>query len=208
MTYKCDESTEHRNQVGMKIIEVATNMFLTKGIKAVKMDDVSKELGISKRTLYEFFNNKETLLLHCMKNLKEKESLYLGNVIEKSPNLTEIGMVVEYYRYQMQQTARISTLFIMDLKKYPVVVDWMNSRKLKNHDKVLSFIQAGVKNGYFRENVNFDLIMEFCNMAMENAISNGLLEKYGVLQVFRNVTLLYMRGFCTLKGIEELEKIL
>lgn len=183
-------------------------MFLTKGIKAVKMDDVSKELGISKRTLYEFFNNKETLLLHCMKNLKEKESLYLGNVIEKSPNLTEIGMVVEYYRYQMQQTAKISTLFIMDLKKYPVVVDWMNSRKLKNHDKVLSFIQAGVKNGYFRENVNFDLIMEFCNMAMENAISNGLLEKYGVLQVFRNVTLLYMRGFCTLKGIEELEKIL
>ena len=50
--------------------------------------------------------------------------------------------------------------------------------------------------------------MEFCNVAMENAISSGLLEKYGVQQVFKNVTMLYIRGYCTLKGIEELEKIL
>lgn len=206
MTYKSDDSTEHRTKVSLKIIEVASDMFLKKGIKAAKMDDVSKELGISKRTLYEFFNNKETLLLHCMKNMKEKESLYLKNVIEKSPKLTEIGKIVEYYRYQMQQTAKISTLFVLDLKKYPLVVDWMNSIKLKNHDKVLSFFQGGIKNGYFRKNVNFELIMEFNNMAMEKAISNGLLEKYGVQQVFRNVTMLYIRGFCTLKGIEELEK--
>lgn len=208
MTYKCDDSTEHRTQVCLKIIEVASTMFLTKGIKAVKMDDVSKELGISKRTLYEFFNNKETLLLHCMMNMKEKEDLYLKNVIEKSPKLTEIGKIVEYYRYQMQQTSKISTLFVLDLKKYPVIVEWMNSIKLKNRDKVSSFIQSGIRNGYFRKNVNFNLIMEFNNMAMENAISGGLLEKYGVQQVFRNVTMLYIRGFCTLKGIEELEKIL
>ncbi len=208
MTNKCDNSTEHKTFVSLKIIEVATDMFLAKGIKAVKMDDVSKELGISKRTLYEFFNNKETLLLHCMKNMKENESLYLKNVIEKSPKLTEIGKIVEYYRYQMQQTTKVSTLFVMDLKKYPVVVEWMNSIKLKNHDRVLSFFQGGVKNGYFRKNVNFDLIMEFCNTAMENAISSGLLEKYGVQQVFKNVTMLYIRGYCTLKGIEELEKIL
>lgn len=161
MTYKSDDSTEHRTKVSLKIIEVASDMFLKKGIKAVKMDDVSKELGMSKRTLYEFFNNKETLLLHCMKNMKEKESLYLKNVIEKSPELTEIGKIVEYYRYQMQQTAKISTLFVLDLKKYPLVVDWMNSIKLKNHDKVLSFFQGGIKNGYFRKNVNFELIMEF-----------------------------------------------
>ncbi len=208
MTNKCDNSIDHKTFVSLKIIEVATDMFLAKGIKAVKMDDVSKELGISKRTLYEFFNNKETLLLHCMKNMKENESLYLKNVIEKSPKLTEIGKIVEYYRYQMQQTTKVSTLFVMDLKKYPVVVEWMNSIKLKNHDRVLSFFQGGVKNGYFRKNVNFDLIMEFCNTAMENAISSGLLEKYGVQQVFKNVTMLYIRGYCTLKGIEELEKIL
>ena len=134
------------------------------------------------------------------------ENWYLKNVIEKSPKLTEIGKIVEYYRYQMQQTAKISTLFVLDLKKYPLVVDWMNSIKLKNHDKVLSFFQGGIKNGYFRKNVNFELIMEFNNMAMEKAINNGLLEKYGVQQVFRNVTMLYIRGFCTLKGIEELEK--
>lgn len=208
MTYKCDCSAEHKSQVSLKIIEVATSLFLTKGIKAVKMDDVSKELGISKRTLYEFFNNKEALLLHCIKNMKEQESFYLENVIGKSPKLTEIGKIVEYYRYQLQQTTKVSTSFIMDLKKYPVVLEWMNSIKLKNHDKALSFFQSGVKNGYFRKNVNINLIMEFCNVAMENAISSGLLEKYGVQQVFKNVTMLYIRGYCTLKGIEELEKIL
>ena len=95
MTYKCDDSTEHKNQVRSKIIDVASDMFLTKGIKTVKMDDVSKELGISKRTLYEFFNNKETLLLYCMKNMKEKENLYRKKVREQSPKRTEIGKIVE-----------------------------------------------------------------------------------------------------------------
>ena len=208
MTYKCDSSANHKAKLSSKIIEVATDMFMANGIKAVKMDDVSKELGMSKRTLYEFFSNKETLLLQCVINLRERQISHIKDFREKHPSSTEIELIVEHYRYQMLLTSKVSTMFVKDLKKYPTVIKWMNDVKEQNKENVQSFIQGGIRNGYFRKDVNFDLIMELNDLSMENAIQIGILEKYGLQQVFRNVTMLYVRGFCTLEGIEELEKLL
>lgn len=51
-----------------RIVEQAMRMFATQGIKAVRMDDIARQLGVSKRTLYELFGDKEGLLylaLNC-----------------------------------------------------------------------------------------------------------------------------------------------
>ena len=45
-----------------RIIEHAMEMFATQGIKSVRMDDIASQLGMSKRTLYELFGDKEELL--------------------------------------------------------------------------------------------------------------------------------------------------
>ena len=45
-----------------RIIEQAMHMFVSQGIKSVRMDDIAQMMGISKRTLYELFGDKETLL--------------------------------------------------------------------------------------------------------------------------------------------------
>lgn len=44
--------------------------FLSKGVKAVKMDDIAMSLSISKRTLYEIFADKEDLLMLVSRNMK------------------------------------------------------------------------------------------------------------------------------------------
>ena len=52
----------HKQELRERIVETAMRAFSMQGIRAVKMDDVAKMLGISKRTLYELYENKEYLI--------------------------------------------------------------------------------------------------------------------------------------------------
>ena len=60
---KINVSTQYRKELRERIPDVAITFFQQKGIKAVKMDDIATILQISKRTLYEIYDNKEDLLL-------------------------------------------------------------------------------------------------------------------------------------------------
>jgi hypothetical protein len=207
MTSKVDNSSDFRVLLSRRIIDKATEMFLTKGIKAVKMDDVANDLSISKRTLYEIFCNKEMLLLHCVRRLKEERDDHFKN-FNKLNHHSEIEMILEYYRYQLRRSSNVSIKFVKELQKYPVVVKWLDESKRKEKAVAKSFFEQGVRNGYFREDVNFKLVGDYAEIAITNSMENGLMDKYGIQEVFRNITMLYVRGFCTLKGIEELEKML
>lgn len=54
-----------------KIIEVATSLFLDLGFKSVTMDDLAKEMAISKKTIYSFFENKTQLVKCCTEQLSD-----------------------------------------------------------------------------------------------------------------------------------------
>lgn len=207
MTSKIDNSSDCRVLLSRRIIDKATEMFLSKGIKAVKMDDVANELAISKRTLYEIFSNKEMLLLHCVQRMREAREEHFKRFEESGPH-SEIAMILEYYRFQLRRSAVVSPNFIKELQKYPAVVKWMEESHESAKNEAKSFFEKGIENGYFRKDVNYALIHEYSDIAIADAMEKGLMDKYGVQEVFKNITMLYVRGFCTLKGIEELEKLL
>ena len=58
-----------------RIIEQAMHMFVSQGIKSVRMDDIAQQLGVSKRTLYELFGDKEGLLYLAMDRYFEKKRI-------------------------------------------------------------------------------------------------------------------------------------
>lgn len=207
MTSKIDNSSDYKVLLSRRIVEKATKMFLSKGIKAVKMDDVANELSISKRTLYEIFSNKELLLLHCVMAIKEAREEHFKLFDKQGPH-TEIEMILEFYRFQLRRSAVVSPNFIKELQKYPAVVKWMEDSHESAKNEAKAFFEQGIANGYFRKDVNYALIHEYSDIAIADAMEKGLMDKYGVQEVFKNITMLYVRGFCTLKGIEELEKLL
>lgn len=61
-----------------RIIEQAMQMFVTQGIKSVRMDDIAQQLGVSKRTLYELFGDKEGLLYLAMEAVFSRASVSNG----------------------------------------------------------------------------------------------------------------------------------
>ena len=207
MTSKVDNLSDNRAQLYRRIVDKATEMFLSKGIKAVKMDDVATDLSISKRTLYEIFSNKEMLLLHCVQQSRKAREKHFRCFNESGPH-SEIEMILEFYRYQLRLSSKVSINFVKELQKYPLVVQWIEESRKKEKAVAKSFFEQGVRNGYFRKDVNFKLVGDYAEIAITDSMENGLMDKYGIQEVFRNITMLYVRGFCTLKGIEELEKML
>ena len=74
-----DNMKEHpqRLELRERIIDTALNSFATHGIKSITMDDIAAALGISKRTLYEVFSDKETLLMECLLKAQREGDAYV-----------------------------------------------------------------------------------------------------------------------------------
>ena len=66
-----------------KIIEASVTLFFKSGIKAVSMDDVARQVGISKRTLYEYFSSKDVLLVACIDELNNRRVARMEEYITK-----------------------------------------------------------------------------------------------------------------------------
>ena len=83
-----------------RIIMTATEAFTLKGIKCITMDDIAAALGISKRTLYEVFADKESLLKECILHKQAERDKYLQAIYEQSNNLLEVILAVFQLSFQ------------------------------------------------------------------------------------------------------------
>ena len=101
--------------VRRKIIDSATGQFIAHGCRRITMDDVAGELHISKRTLYEYFEKKEDLLMACFEQMKGKvgETICLFKTQCSSPIL----LVLHIYKYLSVYNAQLATL-LNDIRDY------------------------------------------------------------------------------------------
>lgn len=99
--------------------------FRKHGVRAVKMDDIASRLGISKRTLYEIYSNKETLLLEGMKMYEEDIDAYMTRFVESDEH-NVIETIIEFYNLQIKQSANINPLYFEELHRYPSVLAFLS----------------------------------------------------------------------------------
>lgn len=87
------ENTKHpvfRPELRERIIETAVEAFTIHGIKSITMDDIANSLGISKRTLYEVFSDKETLLEECILRGQKEADEFVKEVLATAENVLEV----------------------------------------------------------------------------------------------------------------------
>ena len=197
-------STEYKQILYRKIITAANEAFMTKGVRAVKMDDLAKSLSISKRTLYEIFDDKEQLLLACVDEGYKTFRNEMEKFIAKT-NPSPIAIILEFYRVQMIRLSNVTPEFYEDIDRYPKVVEWFRLNKIKNRGETKKFFDQGMKEGYFVNNIDFSLISMAGDAIREYISSRQLLRQYSMKKIFHDVVFTFIRGFCTQKGITELD---
>lgn len=202
---KPETSTEYRQQLKSRILNEAAKEFLSRGVKAVKMDDIANNLSISKRTLYEIYENKEKLLMACVQH-RHNEVEARMEAFRKEANRSVIDTLMEFYRIQLEYVPKINPLYFAEVHKYSLVVKWLAEQHHRTDERSIAFFQQGVEEGYFRPDVDFKLINNLGDACMVYIMRNKLYEVYDLKSIFTNVIMLFVRGICTTKGIQLMEE--
>ena len=192
--------------VGLKdrILETAMTAFAAKGIKAVKMDDIAQMLGISKRTLYEIYYNKECLLYEGVKKFKQIKDEELMTLYQQSPNVIDI--VLHVYRKKVEDFNKSCPEFYADMSKYPSVVDFLHEDYQQSHERFIGFLKRGVEEGFFRSGVDLELVSRMFSAISTYIMEHALYKEYSMEQIFQNLVLVSLRGFCTTEGVKLLDQ--
>ena len=184
-------------------METANKAFLMQGIKAVKMDSLASSLSISKRTLYEIYGDKESLLFACIKDDHEKRQAYLqGFAMEH----TVMETVLEVYSRKLEDLRTVNSAFYADLPLYPKVMAFIEKSHRDMHEHFIAFMQRGVKEGYFRKEVNYELISLMFDSIGRYVAQEELYVQYPYEELLKNLMLVPLRGLCTPKGVKILSQ--
>lgn len=201
---KRESPNSYRKNLRKRIQKIALQNFQEKGIRAVKMDDISNLLSISKRTLYEIYGNKETLLYECFKVYYEELSIHMEQFGKSGKNVLQ--MMIEFYRIQVRTFSNTDPLFFSDLQKYPKVVAYLEKRRTEQNAKSVLFFRQGIREGYFREDVNYRIVTRIGEVGMRYVMDSKMYSEFQMDDIFRNFLFVLVRGFCTEKGLMEFER--
>ena len=200
------EHTKHstsRVELRERIILAAVELFTTNGIKSITMDEIAASLGISKRTLYEVFPDKETLLEECILKSQKDGDIFVKEVIETSNNVLEV--LLRCYQWSIERFHATNKKFFEDIKKYSKAYQLMKNNRNRSSEDTVNFFKEGVKQGIFRDDVNFAIINLLVRDQLDLLMNSDICNEYSFLEVYESIMFTFLRGISTEKGARVLE---
>lgn len=191
-----------------KILEEAAIMFRTYGIRAVTMDMLANQLGISKRTIYEVFRDKDDLLDGVLKWMTEKQLNITARALAESENVIEA--IFKLLRIMNDHFQKISPSFYLDIRKL--------SKNVLNHSEELKdlpyyrnnseMLLRGIKEGVFRDDIDVNITNKCMLEVVRLSNDENLFphDSHNMKDVIRNFYINYLRGISTQKGLELIDR--
>ena len=150
--------SEIREETKEKIIEEAEVLFLKLGIRSVTMEDVARELSMSKKTLYQFFDNKEHLVLEVVKRHLTAEAGDFTKIAEEAENaIDELYRISKCMRRNM---SNVHPVTLHDLRKYhPKAFELFSTFKNEFiRGNVENNLKRGIAEGYYRTDIDPEIL--------------------------------------------------
>jgi AcrR family transcriptional regulator len=185
-----------------KILSAAVDLFRQYGFKTVTMDDIARRAGISKKTLYQHFANKNEIVMETVTWYKCKITEQCGDLLKDSENAVEamvrIAAMMDQHHKQMNPSG------MLELQRFfPEAFDTFRSKLLQQDVEMLrDIIQQGINEGHFRDDVNPDIMARFrmetsLMMFQPNLLVN---DRSDLLIVSHEIAEHFIYGIMTAKG--------
>ena len=111
---------------------------------------------------------------------------------------------MEFIRQEIVLLGGINPLFFSELAKYERVVELLNEEHEQKRLHSMEFVKRGVEKGYFRSDINYDIVTKMSDAVVEHVMMTKMYETYPLSEIFRNHVDILFRGICTDKGIAAL----
>ena len=201
-----------KKEIQNLIVEAAHSLFIERGIKDVKMDDIAAKLSISKRTIYELFNDKEQLLHEVLNFQHEKMRERGKEVIRNSSHILEI--ILKLFNLHFELLKKVNNKFFSELGKYPEICKEKQNKEKQNAKKFTAWMEMGRQQGLFREDADFEILTFILKRDLTTILEVKLqtghteLNKYTPDELGRKLFLFYLRGISTPRGQQIIEEYL
>lgn len=193
-----------------RIIEQTARMFVELGIKSIRMDDIAHTLGISKRTLYEMFADKEELIYLCMKYLMDEQ---LRMVAETTADCDDkLEALFNGFKLMLDGGERHHRMMTNLQKFYPAVFDRIRVEHIRGgvsrlREVILSYIDFGLINS----NINVDLSITIFYYTATGVFGqrNNIILPEGVTEkgAFMYTIVNFFRGIATEEGVRQIDRL-
>lgn len=193
-----------------KILIHASELFLTYGFKSVTMDDIAGNLGISKKTIYQHFDNKTKLVEATTLYMFETISYGIDCICELQKNPIEELYDIKNFVMKHLKNEKSSPQYQLQ-KYYPKIFTTLKSKQFEVMQTcVTDNLERGVSEGLYRENINIDFISRLYFNGMVSLKDQDLfpLTHFSMNMLLENYLEYHLRGICTDKGLEFLNKII
>ncbi|WP_259014971.1 TetR/AcrR family transcriptional regulator [Emticicia fluvialis] len=195
-------------EIKERILKTAESLFRKFGIRSVSMDDIASELGISKKTIYQNFEDKDSIVYEIARtnmvcDIEESERIY-----KESAN--PIEQVFKETTLLRKQASTINPAVFYDLKKYHPKT-WQlfqEYNKVNFLEIVKQNLREGIAQGYYREDINIEILSRLRMEEVEFAFSREVFPPESFNQMDVHTTLIdhFLRGIMTPKGLAFYEK--
>ncbi len=191
-----------------RIIQGGEDLFLKGGIKSVTMDDIAKHIGMSKKTIYQFFKDKNELVVALVnKKLKEDED-QMDEIISKSGNVIE--EMINMMKCSEEIFSRINPIVIHDMQKYHPDA-WMQFQNFKSGVLVHTLeelLNKGIKQGYIRPEIDVKIMAIMRVNQVELGFNANVfpIAEFNTWTVQQQLNEHFNYGICTLKGYKLLNE--
>jgi len=191
-----------------RIIEGGEELFLTAGIKSVTMDDIARHLGMSKKTIYQFFKDKNELVIALVKKKLQEDEDNMSAIISQSGNVIE--EMINMMKCSEEIFSRINPIVIHDMQKYHPDA-WKQFQNFKSGVLVHTLqelLTKGIKQGYIRPEIDVKIIARMRVNQVELGFNANIfpVAEFNTWKVQQQFNEHFSYGICTLKGYKLLNQ--
>lgn len=191
-----------------RIIQGGEELFLQAGIKSVTMDDIARHLGMSKKTIYHFFNDKNDLVIALVKKKLEEDECQINKIIEESANVME--EMINMMKCSEDIFSRINPIVIHDMQKYHPDA-WSEFQKFKSDVLVKTLEELlikGIKQGFIRPEIDVKILAKMRVNQVEMGFNASIfpIAQFSTWRVQYQLLEHFNYGICTIKGHKLLDQ--
>lgn len=197
------------NEVREKIVCGALDLFISQGIKSVTMDKIAMALTMSKRTIYEYFENKEALVSACLLRFKEMNETET-NRLKDSCNCSFSALLVSF-RYTIMMLRRINTNFIDDAKLiFPKRFEQAKMSRGALCGSFQTYIEKSQREGHIKSEYSAKVLAQLYYNMLFSLQEKGAydLREQSISEVLYTVCKVFFRGVATEEGYEMIKEYL
>jgi AcrR family transcriptional regulator len=195
-------------EIKERILIKSQEMYFARGVRSVTMDDIATELGISKKTIYMHFVDKGTLVEASTIFFLKKQKCQEKETFLKAKN--SIDEIILNTQMMREMLGNINPVIFHDLQKfYPKAWNHYLEHKKNLKDDVLRNLDEGIKEGYYRVDIQTRIMAKLRIESVDMAFNQDLFpaKEYNLLDIQLAFIDHFIRGIVTDKGLKAYESI-